>query len=185
VSRVWVEEHQRLFVACDLPGDVGQAVGDWQRTELEPRDELRVSASLHLTLCFLGATPVGKVPAIVQALAGLAFAPFEVEVAGPLLLPVRGPKRVVALGLDDLSGALGALQAGASERLTALGVYKPEKRPFLPHLTVARYRRPGQPFSLHNVTIGRFGVDRMVLYSSSLERAGAVHTPLAVFPASQ
>ena len=35
-----------------------------------------------------------------------------------------------------------------------------------------------------NVTIPAFGVDRMVLYSSLLERAGAVHTPVAVFPAS-
>jgi hypothetical protein len=34
------------------------------------------------------------------------------------------------------------------------------------------------------VNIPAFGVVRMVLYSSHLERAGAVHAPIADFPAS-
>ena len=90
----------------------------------------------------------------------------------------------VALELDDPSGELRRVQAEVSAGLAAEGLYEPEKRPWLPHVTVARFRHPGHPFSLQNVNIGSFGVVRMVLYSSHLERAGAVHTPVADFPAS-
>src|SRR5665648_105329 len=77
-------------------------------------------------------------------------------------------------------------QPGPSPRLeqAGAGLFEPRGRPWLPHLTVARFRRSCQPFPLQNVNIPQFCVVRVVLYSSLLERAGAVHTPLAVFPAS-
>ena len=103
---------------------------------------------------------------------------------GPLFLPAHGRRRVIALELTDSDGALGRVQADVSAALAAEGLYTPEKRPWLPHVTVARFRHPGHPFPLQNVNIHEFGVVRMVLYSSHLERAGAVHTPLADFPAS-
>jgi RNA 2',3'-cyclic 3'-phosphodiesterase len=184
MSRSWTGERKRLFVACDLPHAVAVAIGDWQDAELGARDDVRVASSLHLTLCFLGDVAVERVPVVIEALSALSFHRFELEVAGVLFLPERGGKRVVALELEDCDGALTALQADVAHMLAERGLYKPEKRPFLPHMTVARYRRPGQPFSLQNVNVTRFGVDQMVLYSSLLERAGAVHTPVAVFTAS-
>ena len=44
------------------------------------------------------------------------------------------------LVLDDRHGRAGRLQAGLVDRLERLGVYRPERRPWLPHLTVARFR---------------------------------------------
>jgi len=90
----------------------------------------------------------------------------------------------VALELDDPAGGLSRLQEEVAAELASACLYEPEKRRWLPHVTVARFRRPGHPFSLQNVNIPAFGVVRMVLYSSHLERAGAVHAPIAVFPAS-
>jgi len=119
-----------------------------------------------------------------RILAGVGWPPAECRLSEPIFLPARGKRRVVALKLDDPSGTLRRLQSVVSAGLAAGGLYEPEKRPWLPHVTVARFRRPGHPFSLQNVNIGPFGVVRMVLYSSHLERAGAVHTPLADFPAS-
>ena len=184
MSRAWTEETKRLFVACDLPHAAAVAIGRWQEAELEPHDELRVASSVHLTLCFLGDMVVDRVPQVVEALSTVPFSRFELDVADPLFLPVRGAKRVVALELVDHRGALVALQADVARALAEGGLYKPEKRPFLPHLTVARFRHHGQPFSLQNVNVSRFGVEQIVLYSSLLERAGAVHTPVAVFTAS-
>jgi 2'-5' RNA ligase len=184
VSRRWTEETERLFVALDLPREVARAVTDWQQRELGDREDLRLAGSLHLTLCFLGDTPRDRVTAIQEAIGTVAWSPVVTRFAEPLFLPERGQKRVVALRLDDPMDVLAALQADVAAALAGRGLFKPEKRPFLPHLTVARYRRPGHPFSLQNVTIPEFGVVRMVLYSSLLERAGAVHTPVTVFPAS-
>jgi RNA 2',3'-cyclic 3'-phosphodiesterase len=174
----------RLFVACDLPPEAERAVVTWQRKRLSGHDDLRVLPTLHLTLAFLGSTDADRVAELTGALAGVAWSPAECRFTEPLFLPLHGKRRVVALELDDPSGALRRLQAEVSVRLVAQGLYEAEKRPWLPHVTVARFRRPGHPFSLQNVNIGRFGVVRMVLYSSDLTQAGAVHTPLADFPAS-
>ncbi len=175
---------QRLFVACDLPGPVEDAVVAWQRSELAPRRELRTVRSLHLTLVFLGEVPEARVPEVEHALGGVRWNGARAAVKGPVFLPGHGRRRVVALELEDEDGGLRAVQSEAVSALEAASLHTPEKRPWLPHVTVARFRRPGHPFSLQNVTIPEFGVVRMVLYSSHLERAGAVHVPVAVFPAS-
>ena len=184
MSLICAQETERLFVACDLPREVVRAVRRWQLHELDGRDDLRATGSLHLTLAFLGDLRKDKVPRVVEALATVAFAPFALKLDEPVFLPRRGAKKIVALSLSDPGGGLRKLQADVSRVLAQAGLFKPGKRLWLQHMTVARYRHGGQPFSLQNVTIPQFGVVRLVLYSSLLERAGAVHTPLAVFPAS-
>jgi 2'-5' RNA ligase len=174
----------RLFVACDLPGAVTRAVRDWQERELRPHEDLRLAPTLHLTLAFLGNVDAARVPDVERVLEAIAWKPASCRFDEPLFLPVHGRRRVVALELDDPEGALSRLQGAVSAGLAAEGLYEPGRRPWLPHVTVARFRRPGHPFSLQNVNIPGFGVVRMVLYSSHLERAGAVHTPVADFPAS-
>ncbi len=174
----------RLFVACDLPGDVVRAVEDWRERALRPRPDLRLAPTLHLTLAFLGSVGVDRVPQIERVLGAIAWPPATCAFKEPLFLPAHGRRRVVALALDEPEGTLRRLQAEVAGGLAAAGLYEPEKRPWRPHVTVARFRRPGHPFSLQNVNIDGFGVVRMVLYSSHLERAGAVHAPIADFPAS-
>jgi RNA 2',3'-cyclic 3'-phosphodiesterase len=177
-------ERLRLFVACDLPPEVERALAAWQYSELAGHEELRVAPALHLTLAFLGGVDAVRLPDLRRILSGISWKRAECRFSDPLFLPAHGKRRVVALELDDPAGELRRLQADVSAGLAAEGLYEPEKRPWLPHVTVARFRRPGHPFSLQNVNIGEFGVVRMVLYSSHLERAGAVHAPVADFPAS-
>jgi 2'-5' RNA ligase len=174
----------RLFVACDLPGEAERAVKAWQRRELAGRVDLRLMPALHLTLAFLGDVDARREPDVERVLRGIRWRRAECRISEPLFLPAHGKRRVVALEFDDPSGTLRKLQSEVTAGLAAESLFEPEERPWLPHVTVARFRRPGHPFSLQNVNIGAFGVVRMVLYSSHLEPAGAVHTPLADFPAS-
>jgi 2'-5' RNA ligase len=174
----------RLFVACDLPPQVEGAVAAWQRSELAPHGDLRLTRSLHLTLAFLGDVGANRVPELRRILADIGWRPARCRFGDPLFLPAHGRRRVVALHLEDASDTLLRLQADVAAGLAAADLYKPEGRPWLPHVTVARFRRPGHPFSLQNVNIGWFGVVRMVLYSSDLEPGGALHSPLADYPAS-
>ena len=139
---------------------------------------------MHITLAFLGAVAAARVPELTEALSQVRVRPCDVVVAEPVFLPVRGAKRVRRAALADRDGELARLQAAWRPRSPGPASSRREGRPWLPHLTVARFRRPGQPFSLQNVNIPEFCVVRVVLYSSLLERAGAVHTPLADFPAS-
>jgi len=186
------ERHERplrLFVALDLPDDALSEIRRWQERELRPRQEVRVNPALHLTLCFLGSTAAAAVPELEAALGAVSLPAATVALGEPLFLPERGKKRVVALELVTAGGAPGglerlrALQAGVSTALAATGHFTPEKRPWLPHVTVGRFRRPGQPFPLQNVNFGELCLSRVVLYTSVLDRGGAIHTPLASFTA--
>ena len=174
----------RLFVAADIPDAARREIAAWQQRALAREPGLRVNHALHVTLAFLGSVDSTRVDDITDALSGIRFHAASVDLDQPVFLPARGAKRAVVLPLREADGILARLQADVSGALVARGLLEPLSRPWLPHVTVARYRRPGHPFPLQNVNIGGFGVVRMVLYSSLLERAGAVHTPLNVFPAS-
>ena len=135
------DERLRLFLGLPLPGPALDAVEAWQHAHLErmrivPRDHL------HVTLAFLGHRPAGELPAIVGALREAA-----IGVGGELRLEparYRETRSVAMLVYDDEGGRAGLLAADLHARLEALGVYRREGRPWLPHLTVGRFRRrPG------------------------------------------
>jgi 2'-5' RNA ligase len=129
-----------------VPNDVLGEIERWQRHELRgvrlvPRDHL------HVTLAFLGHRPTGELEAIVEALRSAAAGAGEIR-----LTPVRyrETRSVGMLVLEDEEGRAGALASRLHERLEGLGVYRREGRPWLPHLTVARWRerprlRPESP----------------------------------------
>ena len=67
----------------------------------------------------------------------------ELALGGALWLAPRRP-HVLTVAVEDADGALAALQARVVEALAeAAGRDEPERRPFRPHVTVARVRRGG------------------------------------------
>lgn len=169
----------RLFVALELPGAVTGTLEEWSARAVAGADGLRPVArdALHLTLCFLGTRPLSDVAGIGAVLRALADHPAILAVlAEPLWLPRRRP-RVLAVRLQERSadrdggGALAALQARLAGALSQLGVYEAEDRPYLPHVTVARVRRPfprtapDLPPAPEPVA---FTVDRLTLFRSRL-----------------
>jgi RNA 2',3'-cyclic 3'-phosphodiesterase len=187
----------RLFVALDLPEPVREGIVAWQRAELSD-EALRVVGpqNLHVTLAFLGYTPekaIGSVAEVVNAVT--AQAP-RIEFAQE---PVGRPKgRPRLLALDAVSEDTVALQAELEKELVAGRLYKPEKRPFWPHVTVARVRperrgskRPARiektPRQLPDALLERFFAVGVTLYLSTLRPQGAEYTPLAqvALPADQ
>jgi 2'-5' RNA ligase len=53
----------------------------------------------------------------------------------------RETDRVAMLVLEDFENRAAQLQAGLAKRLSELGAFTPEGRPWLAHVTVARFRR--------------------------------------------
>jgi 2'-5' RNA ligase len=130
------DERLRLFLALRVPDDVLDDVERWQREQLHgvrivPREHL------HATLAFLGHRPAGDLDAVVGALRDAAGAAGEIH-----LTPVRyrETRSVGMLVLEDEDGSASLLAGDLQERLERLGVYRREGRPWLPHLTVARWR---------------------------------------------
>ena len=185
----------RLFVALDLPGAVAEALVAWRAPLLRERDELRPvgPAALHVTLCFLGAKQeeaIAPLSALVEACAADAGGVAELALGEPLWLPRRRP-RVLAVVVDDRGGQLGALQARLVERLASDRWHEPERRSYLPHVTVARVRRRGDGSSdagAPPTTPSRGGAPPAVsfagaavtLYRSHLHPDGAHYQPLSV-----
>jgi 2'-5' RNA ligase len=101
-------------------------------------------ASLHMTLAFLGGRREEEVPAVTDAALGAigALAAPELTPVAVRAVPPRRP-RLFALDLWDRGDRAAAVQAAVSEALSAAGLFTPEKRPFWPHLTLARVRRTG------------------------------------------
>ena len=166
----------RLFCALRLPDPVLERVLEWQHRELRGVEAVRAvrRENLHLTLAFLSSRPVADVDPIVEALR-LATAG-----AGPIeFLPsrYRETRSVGMVVLRDLHGTAAALAADLHGRLEGLGVYQPERRRWLAHLTVVRFNRPpGLRPSLPE--IGRFSPSDAALYTSVLRPGGAQYEVL-------
>lgn len=179
----------RLFVALDLPDRVREAISIWGREALaDPALRPVAPESLHVTLAFLGWLPEKEVPRLAEIVAASGGLAAAVELGDPLPRPERGRPRLFALPVA--SPATVALQAGVEGRLVAAGLFEPEKRPFWPHVTVARVRheergskRPAAvarpPGKLPKDLSQRFDGVRLTLYRSQLQPQGAQYTPLA------
>jgi 2'-5' RNA ligase len=76
------------------------------------------------------------------------------------------------LVLDDEGGRAGALAADVQERLERLGAYRPERRPWLPHVTVLRFRQ--RPRLLPQLPgLGAISPSEAAVYHSVLRPTGA------------
>jgi 2'-5' RNA ligase len=187
----------RLFVALDLPGPVRAGLVEWQREALgDPALRPIAPDALHVTLCFLAYQPEREIERIAQLMHGIEQRPVTMRLeADPIAAP-RGRPRLFAV--DAPSGQAVVLQAELSDRLQAERLYKPEKRPFWSHVTVARVRperrtpserrghrrgRPAlverPPIALPDELLEPFEALRMTLYRSFLRPAGAEYLPLA------
>jgi 2'-5' RNA ligase len=130
-------ERIRLFLALRLPEDVLDAFAAWQDAVLS--GDLRVvpREHLHVTLAFLGHRPASELPAILEALRAAAAPPRDYRLA---VSRYRETRAVAMVVLEDGGGGATALADDVQGRLAELGVYEHEGRPWLPHVTVARFR---------------------------------------------
>ena len=169
----------RLFCALRLPEDVLDRLVGWGRRALPEGDGLRrvVRANLHVTLAFLGRRPAAEVLAIAGELREAAAAARRARFA---VSRYRETRSVGMLVLDDESGRATALAGDLHGRLERLGVYERERRPWLPHLTVVRFRqRPRLAPPLPE--LGAFGPSDAALYHSVLRSTGAQYELLESF----
>jgi 2'-5' RNA ligase len=173
----------RLFLALDLPDDVREALVEWRSAALAGRDDLRPVApeALHVTLVFLGYLPEKEIATVARtAFEGLAgLEPPRLAVSGVKPVPPRSP-RLFAFDLSDDGGRAVAVQAAASDALAAARFYKPEKRPFWPHVTFARVKRGvrrAEPVNASPPALQSFEAAQVTLYRSILRPQGALYEP--------
>jgi 2'-5' RNA ligase len=182
-------EKWRCFLAVTPTSEIGRNVRELVR-ELDPLckeagQKVRWvhPSKVHLTLRFLGDLPVPLALALEDALRELdATRRFEVTFASLGAFPDPGHPRVVWMGVEDGGEELGRLHEHVSTLLEREGIPRDE-RPFSPHVTLGRVRRPGRADlgpvleGYADRTFGTMQVRRVIFYRSILESSGAVHEP--------
>jgi 2'-5' RNA ligase len=194
-------DRPRLFFAVPLPDDVREgirpirdavqaAVGDgharirWVRIE-----------SLHLTLRFLGPTPLERALVLGQAasIAAAEVPAFDVTIGGAGAFPADGRPRTLWLGLQAGVEGLARLASGIDRAMAGSDGPTADwqqlgrgDRPFTPHLTIARTDglRAGADAARRLIEVvgdrsWGFRADRIVLYRSHLGRGPAWYEPLS------
>ena len=146
-----------------------------------------VPDSLHLTLKFLGAVPEARIDSVAGALtdASREAGSFEARIRGLGAFPSAGRPRVVWAGVTEGALQMTELARRVDVALAALGFARAD-RPFSPHVTLGRVRRPGRiPIltdALERAATRDFGgmqVPSASLMRSDLGPRGARYTELA------
>jgi len=134
------DERVRLFCALRLPPETVERIVAWQSDELAGASGGRIvpAEHLHVTLAFLGHRPAAELDGIIRVLREVAAGAARPRLT---LRGYRETRSVAMLAFDDEDGRAAALADDLQARLEALGVYERERRRWLAHVTVLRFRR--------------------------------------------
>lgn len=142
--------------------------------------------NLHLTLKFLGDVREGLLPEVVKVVSGTSFEPFRMALKGVGVFPSLRRPRVVWAGITEGVEALTAIFRDIEPRLVEMD-FKPESRPFSPHITIARVRSGRnrdrlieEVMALEDTDFGGFEARYVKLKKSVLTPRGPVYTDLAL-----
>jgi 2'-5' RNA ligase len=185
----------RLFVALEIPA----AVRDNLAAQVAELRELSAKVAdkrprwvrpenLHVTLKFIGEVSPTKLEGIRDALSAIrSDAPVEIKFRGLGFFPNEQHPRVLWAGLDA-SANLPPLAGDIDGALETQGIAL-ERRPFTPHLTLARIEPPGLHEKLRAAIqkngareFGSFQTREFYLIESKLKPSGAEYTTLASYP---
>lgn len=184
----------RTFIAIELDEELKGNLGRLQDQlgERMPPSSIRWvrPEGVHLTLKFLGDTPVERVDEVKVALASAAaeVGPFTFTVGGVGCFPSTRRPRVVWVGLHEPAGTLARLRDAVERHVAPVG-FPTERRPFHPHLTLGRVQRRASTSEVRKIgevvagsiagTIDEMAVTRVSYIKSDLRPTGAVYTMLA------
>jgi 2'-5' RNA ligase len=168
----------RLFIACIVPDEVADAVR--QLGEKMPKSaNFSVPRNIDLTLKFLGQVPDTKLEEIKKRLSAVKFAPFTATLDRIGVFSEAQP-RVVWAGVqpDEKFKEI----HGKIEQALA-GLFPPDKR-FRQHMTVARVKsfpdKAGFLAAVKKIKVKpvSWEMNRIILFLSTLDPQGAMHTPV-------
>lgn len=169
---------QRLFFAL-WPSDAQrQAMVDWiDALGLGQQGRPVSEQNLHITLVFLGDTPLDRVDCIISRAAPSNAASFVLRFDR---LGYFRRAQVLWAGVSHLPPVLARLHHELEQALVPCG-YRPEPREFTPHLTLRRKvaRKPELPADPSPLL---WPIDQFCLVSSMLTPAGAEYSVVKRYP---
>lgn len=182
---------KRLFIAVDIPSSIKTALGEIQE-ELKP--DIRAAKwvareGMHITIKFLGACEVSVIDRMNERLDKVAqkISSFDFVLTTVGVFPSIKRARVLWAGAGDNFREFRELAKATDDKFVKLG-FVPEKRPFHPHVTLARIRDPHPVdeqvlehagMSLPEDTIT---ANSLILFESKLSPKGATYIKVSEHP---
>lgn len=178
-------QYYRLFI--DLPCEPSVAkdiLGEFKKLAL-PWEKIKVSQldQIHLTLKFLGDTPLDRLEPIIAALGEVKLSSKDmvIECEKPLIFSPHHP-RVLAIGIKN-NEQLNLLFTQIEEILWQENLAHKEIRQFKPHLTLGRIKQDCtldelKSFNQWSVKHFSFGANLFELQESKLNPQGPVYNCL-------
>lgn len=179
----------RTFVAVDItPAIADRACDLMARLQLADAGVKWVAPeNLHLTLKFLGDVPDTDTPSVCRqvAQAVVGFGAFEMVLRGAGAFPNARRPRTLWIGVEQGAEPLRQLHKIIDRELSRRGFPK-EHKPFQPHLTIGRIRRPGPQLAELSKLLekhvefdaGRCRITEVVCYASFLDKQGPTYKAL-------
>lgn len=98
------------------------------------------SENMHITLAFLGETPINKLDRISEIIKGISarYSPFTINLQGTGFFPNIRQPRVLWIGIEK-EPALYDIKHEIDIGLDRLGLFY-DRKPFSPHLTLGRFK---------------------------------------------
>lgn len=180
-------ENLRLFVSIPVEGALSKAIFKQFKSLDLPWEKLKASEldQLHLTIKFLGDTPLEKLPELISVLQDIDthISHLELQIKGPVIFNDKRPQTLV-LKIED-NQKLQQLYNAIDEALFTAGLANKEIRKFSAHLTLARVKQSAKFEEFKNFSnwqmIGNFSVSYFELQQSELSRSGPEYTVLQTF----
>jgi RNA 2',3'-cyclic 3'-phosphodiesterase len=180
----------RLFIALNIPEEIREQLSRYMDRvrPLAPDARWARVESLHVTLKFIGEVKDAKVQEIKDALAQIKGEPFQVEFKDVGFFPAGKSARVFWAGVSA-GEALSELASTVEGAVEKVGIPR-EKRPYHPHLTLARapegarhcFRLLQERLSAEEAPhFGTMTAQEFFLYQSQIMRGGARYTKLQLF----
>jgi 2'-5' RNA ligase len=180
----------RVFVALQIPPTVRKNLAEFLATlrAISSQPRWVRTENLHVTLKFIREVQAEKLSDIRAALSAVhSDQAVSLHFRGAGFFPNEKRPRVFWAGIEA-SANLARLAGDIDRALEKLGV-PPEKRPFSPHLTLARFEPPGLAEKLRAAIqenakreFGSVAAREFQLIESKLKPRGAEYTTLETFP---
>lgn len=177
----------RSFIAFDIDNDrIMKRLSMAQEKLVKSGANLKLvkSENIHITMRFLGNIRPNMIDQIHNEMKQLSFAPFDVEIRGVGVFPSPKYARVIWAGIKEGTNELEDVFNQLEPHLVKLG-FKPDKRGFSAHITIARVRTGRNKAELircvnefANYEFGVLKVECLRLKKSVLTPKGPVYSTL-------
>jgi 2'-5' RNA ligase len=174
----------RLFIGIELDKQIKEPLSKIQEQVRFIKPSWVPPKNIHLTVKFLGWSNEESIGEIISAIRSVTekYKHFEITIDGLGAFPNTKKARIFWVGLEGNTVYLSRLQGDLEDVLLPLG-YEKEKRPYHPHITLARLRvfeDVRKALSL-KMSYRQMKVKELTLFQSRLTPKGAVYSVVEKF----